>query len=339
MAPAAPEGRTLSFDGSRTVIIDDSYQGENIAFIVGCPRSGTTWLQRMLAEHPLIATGQESHLFDFHVGRQLQLWDYLVRETAASRGGVGMGCYISHQEYLALIRRFMHSLLRPILEHVPPGGMFLDKTPEHALFIPEIQLFLPRARIIHVLRDPRDVVASLTAASRGWAAGWAPAGAARAAQMWIRHVQAVHSAAPMLPADQFLELRYEDMHRDTGATLQQVAAFLGREWSPAAINEAIAANTVEEIRQGGGTRIPVRGEFATPSGAVMEPEGFVRNGRPASWKRELSLRQQGIVRLVAGADMERLGYARSHGPARRAIETLLRFALGGAVRLHRRRKP
>ncbi|MBI3001835.1 MAG: sulfotransferase, partial [Deltaproteobacteria bacterium] len=39
--------------------------------IVGCPRSGTTWLQRLLASHPKIITGQESHVFDNYVGPQM----------------------------------------------------------------------------------------------------------------------------------------------------------------------------------------------------------------------------------------------------------------------------
>lgn len=39
--------------------------GENIVFIVGSPRSGTTWLQRLLATHPQIKTGQESRIFEY----------------------------------------------------------------------------------------------------------------------------------------------------------------------------------------------------------------------------------------------------------------------------------
>src|SRR5215469_4920410 len=31
--------------------------------IVGCPRSGTSWLQRLLSQHPQVATTQETHLF------------------------------------------------------------------------------------------------------------------------------------------------------------------------------------------------------------------------------------------------------------------------------------
>ena len=33
-------------------------------FIVGAPRSGTTWVQRLLTAHPRIVGGTESHLFN-----------------------------------------------------------------------------------------------------------------------------------------------------------------------------------------------------------------------------------------------------------------------------------
>src|SRR5947208_10995760 len=43
-------------------------------FIVGAQRSGTTWLQRLLASHPAIAGGQESHLFSGYLAPLWQRW-------------------------------------------------------------------------------------------------------------------------------------------------------------------------------------------------------------------------------------------------------------------------
>ena len=41
---------------------------EDLLFIVGSPRSGTTWLQLLLAGHPEVATRGETHLFEHFVG-------------------------------------------------------------------------------------------------------------------------------------------------------------------------------------------------------------------------------------------------------------------------------
>jgi hypothetical protein len=322
------------------VILDDAYQGESIVFIVGCPRSGTTWLQRMLAAHPSIITGQESHLFDYYIGGQLRIWEHARRHAATARGGIGMGCYVDADEYVQLVRGYMLSLLRPMLAPLQPGQLFLEKTPDHALFLPEILRLLPRARIIHLVRDPRGVAASLLSAARGWGAPWAPGSAARAALMWSRYVQAVREAVPLLPAGQFLELRFEDLHAATGAELQRVSGFLGCNWEAADLQAAVEANSLERARRGAATGIPVRGAFATASGAVVEPEGFVRKGQPDAWRQDLNGRQKTVVQTIAAAQMAELGYAPPPGRTSRLLNGVLRRTANGALaRYLARRKP
>src|SRR5690606_32590718 len=165
--------------------------GENLVFLVGCPRSGTTWLQRLLSSHPRIRTGQESHLFNFYIGPQLRIWKKVLDPQATGRGGAGIGCYLTEEEFLGALRQYMNSLLTPLLAPLQAGELFLEKSPAHALFIPEIRRMLPEARFIHLIREPTDVVASLLAAARSWGAGWAPRRARSAALTWVRHVGAV----------------------------------------------------------------------------------------------------------------------------------------------------
>ena len=76
-------------------IANPEYTGHNMVFIVGAPRSGTTWLQRLLATHPRIRTGQESKLFRWYIAPQLRMWAMETtrernRETANGRGGTGL---------------------------------------------------------------------------------------------------------------------------------------------------------------------------------------------------------------------------------------------------------
>jgi len=74
-------------------MIDATYTGHNLVFLVGCPRRGTTWLQRLLACHPAVRTGQESHVFEVHIAPQLREWRKLADQS--NRGGVGMACYFT----------------------------------------------------------------------------------------------------------------------------------------------------------------------------------------------------------------------------------------------------
>ena len=61
------------------------YSGSNMLFVVGCPRSGTTWVQRLLATHPRIRTGQESDVFDQYIGPQLRAWEQELKPEEIGR--------------------------------------------------------------------------------------------------------------------------------------------------------------------------------------------------------------------------------------------------------------
>ena len=134
------------FKMSMTELNNGNLAGTNLAFIVGCPRSGTTWLQRLLAAHPQIKTGQESQLFDY-VGPQLRAWKKNLNSGADGRGGTGLACYLDEREFLAILKKYLGLLLAPMLKGLQPGQIFLEKTPGHALFVPEIAELLPQAKM------------------------------------------------------------------------------------------------------------------------------------------------------------------------------------------------
>ena len=260
--------------------------GENLVFIIGCPRSGTTWLQRLLATHPQVKTGQESRVFEY-IDAQSRLWRQDLASVAIGRGGVGLACYFTGQEFLAVQKQYLRLLLAPMLDELKPGQVFLEKTPSHALFVPEIIKFLPQAKFIHVVRDPRDVAASLLAASRSWGRKWAPRKAGKAVRRWWQHVSAAQAAA--LPETQYQEIRYEILHREPATVLRSLSQFLKLSWEDNEILSAIEANMAEELRQGRGTSIPLGGEHGKNShGTVQEPEGFVRKARPGVWRKDLT---------------------------------------------------
>src|SRR5262245_18200586 len=87
------------------------YTGHNLVFIVGSPRSGTTWLQRLLAAHAAIRTGQESKLFGSYIIAQLRAWRWEESreadpKTATGRGGTGLSCYMREEEFLASLKEY-----------------------------------------------------------------------------------------------------------------------------------------------------------------------------------------------------------------------------------------
>ena len=292
-------------------IASTEYTGHNMVFIVGAPRSGTTWLQRLLATHPRVRTGQESKLFRWYIAPQLRMWTMETTrernpETANGRGGTGLSCYFREEEFISVLKHYLWLLMQPMIGPLGSGELFVEKTPSHAFCIGEIKRLLPQSRIIHILRDPRDVVASLLAVSRSWGAAWAPKRATAAAALWADHVTAVRSVARGLPAREFHEVTYERLSETPEDTLTRVCEFLELDWHADDVHRAVEAN---RPHRGCATAIPLYGEVAQRVGGfVREPEGFVRSATPGAWRTELSLVQKVAVWRVCRGLMRDLGY-------------------------------
>jgi len=149
-------------------------------FIVGCPRSGTTIVQALLARHPAIYTLPETAFFERLHGRLEWRWGD-ARAKARSRWpqylglarGRTRGVFADLHRQLtgsapspwtpmrmrALSRRFIALLDRSAA--AVGRSMWLEKTPNHLLYIPEIEAVAPDACFVHVVRRGADVLASL----------------------------------------------------------------------------------------------------------------------------------------------------------------------------------
>lgn len=173
----------------------------------------------------------------------------------------GLGCYLQEGELRSLLANFLNPIVSRMVESVGPGEFFLEKTPIHALWLPEIHELLPRARVIHILRDGRDAVASTLAAARGWGSEWAPRDAYRASRIWKTVVQTVRATQSILPAEQFVEVRYEDLLRDPLPTLRSCTQMMGLEWSDEEIRAAVELNRADRMKAdtSAGTPIPLHG--------------------------------------------------------------------------------
>lgn len=300
----------LIADKSKNVLrktVSHDYTGHNLVFVVGCGRSGTTWLQRLLACHRRIRTGQESHIFTHFIGPMRRQWNRSLDPARTRR--TGLPCYLTEDEFLRILKTFLMTLLHPVIAPLTPGELFLEKSPPHGRFIPEIVELLPRARFIHILRDPRDVVASLLAARDSWGSSFAPKTAAGAAGRWVEDVTAIRQAARGLPPWQFLEIRYEDLHKCPQGVLKKCTNFLQLEWGEEEILEAIELNKPTAMVATGGTPIPLWGEAARRFGPVEhEPPGFIRKAQVGSWKSDLSFLEKFFTWKVAGKLMLERGY-------------------------------
>jgi len=190
-----------------------------------------------------------------------------------------------------------------------PGELFVDKNPMNTLYLPEISELLPESRFIHLVRDPRDVVASLLAASHTWGSGWAPRKSRTAISSWVKHIRAANEGAKNIPPRLFLEVRYEKLLASPENTLHDVGEFLGLEWDREAIKQTVENNKAETIKAGGGTPIPLYGEVAKRVGGVVrDPTAFIQNAKEGAWRTNLGLWDKLVVWYVARKPMRQMGY-------------------------------
>ncbi|MCS6946196.1 MAG: sulfotransferase, partial [Steroidobacteraceae bacterium] len=118
--------------------------GERPIFICGMFRSGSTLLERMLAGHPEVQAGGELALLARLVAEELQPFP----ERCAA---------LQESERQRLAERYLNDLAR-----LYPAGRFVtDKRPDNFWLIGLIKLLWPQAKIIHTVRDPRDVCLSI----------------------------------------------------------------------------------------------------------------------------------------------------------------------------------
>lgn len=257
------------------------------AFIVGAPRSGTTWLQRMLLHHPKTCGGQESHWF-VHL-------DAIARESRrklAMPRPHGVLCHLDEDAFRSMLRRTWIEVATPSILAAPEATLLVEKSPDHVRHLDLIDELLPESRVIHLLRHPEAVVASLLAASRtDWGRPWAPRSVDAAAKVWIDSVIAAESSRDRFGSGRFASIRHDDLVRSPRETLRRVLDFLELEADDEIVTGTIAANTLEEARRGGGTTIALRG--AAGHRPLEEPRGFHadRDARGLTWRERRRCRR------------------------------------------------
>ena len=263
-----------------------------LLFLVGPPRSGTTWLQSLLGNHPDIGTAQESHLFNHFLGPMVDSWDHML-SFQDGRGGVGLPAYQTEVEFLSMLEGMVHSVLSRADEyHYYP--IFLEKTPDHIRNMDHISRILPDAKIIYMIRSPADVIESMLSASESWGSDWAPGNIIKAIRQYSYFVSKGTRDYALANPDKVLLIRYEDLKKDTEKVLRQVLEFVGLD-SGVDVRHAML-NTEFELQK--------YGEFAIRNGhKVVEPEGFAR-----ARKGRLGWLQRLLVKLTLSRYMSRYGY-------------------------------
>jgi len=287
-------------------------------FIVGVPRSGTTLLRLMLDAHPALAIPAETDFLAdlIPVCRQAAqpAEPFLIRVTSDIRfkdHQIDPG--VLRQRILAIQPFDMGEALRTFYRLCGERfgkTRFGDKTPGYRGYMAMIQETLPEARFIHIVRDGRDVAVSHKST---W---WAPNSIAEAAAFWAKEVQNTRASSADLAY--YMEIRYEDLLRETEASLRKVCSFLDLPWDDCMLNyhERSAQRLAEfnDFVMANGRRISAHARRDIQA-MTKKPPDVSRSGR---WKTEMTEAEQREYEVHAGEVLERFGYERKFGTSERA---------------------
>jgi hypothetical protein len=178
--------------------------------ISGCGHGGTTLLATILGAHP------SAHLFD--------------RET---KWFLGLGP-------LALLRENKARRAMAASNFSQETRVLIEKTPRHVFRIPHIRSLFPSTRFVVLVRDPRDLVASISKRIGDWK------GAMVRVSLDFVAINRVKNDPDVLI------IRYEDLVRDFQKTMAKVSAHLGIEFDQRMANHSEFAPTwfnVEKVEE------------------------------------------------------------------------------------------
>ena len=291
-------------------------------FIVGAPRSGTTLLRNMLNRHPQLAVFRDSNFWHF-VYRRRRAFGNLDNQRNRLRLA---------EEYLSIrpIRRFqmdpqalaatvlregdsyqtfLASILR-VFAQSQGKSRFGDVTHD-PLFTGTLCAWYPAGRIIHLVRDPRDVVESLMRLE------WADQSVLGNAHLWLRCNVA---ARRFVDRQQYLLVCYERLATQPELELRRICDFIGEEYLPAMLvpNNDPSADRPWFQR-------------------AEEPVTTARLGR---WREHLTADQLALIEWLVGRHMPTYGYEPAgHLPSKATIARALVSAAYDAARRRVREFP
>lgn len=277
-------------------------------FIVGSGRSGTTLLRAMLNATGEVHVPPES---DF-LTRGFRFW--------GSRSDLGERDYPELVEFFRQTSEYegwemspdtLHAALqgrqprtfaevadvfhRAYLENQGMGNLQWGiKRPVLIAGIDALLATYPNARIIHLLRDGRDVYLSYQRVhERSDVATFGPRSAAQVALYWVDGLRRVQEHID----DRFLEVRYEDLVADPATVGGRISSHLGTPFD---------ADTWTAHHRTDRTQLRA-GHEATLHAKVIRQ---VDSANVARWRTRMSRRKRLMFELFAGPYLNHSGYPR-----------------------------
>ena len=267
-------------------------------FIVGCERSGTTVIRLILHTHPNIAIPPQTKIL-----KKLYKRRFIFRDLSKKQNRSRIAEYVltNYDKKTKLVDlgvdpQSIHQKIQSSGNSIGAIGAIIfqeyakkhhklrwgDKRPYYIKYLRQLLQLFPDAQIIHIVRDPRDVVASLL--SMPW---WKK----DLISSILNWKEAIHKGSIMkkqLSSDQYFELRYEDFIDNPEQWVKQICRFLNEDYYPHMLQFQTTAETaVPEYKM----------KWHSATRQVLSSKSIGR------WKNDLSQKEVCIIENITGREM------------------------------------
>lgn len=271
---------------------DGLLDGARCVFVVGAPRSGTTWLQRMIEAHPNVASiPQELTIFSRYLAPIARAYDLEEANITTGRWRQGLPLLWPKDRFERHVREALTAAYAEVIARKPEATVLLDKHPGYCHHLPLIERYLPGSRIIHIIRDGREVAVSMLSAKER--IGFGASTIQGCAQEWAGSVAVVMAHGASAGPQRYLELRYEELTVRTTNELLRVMAFCQLPMSAAEAEVVAAAHHIS------------RNAVSRGDPALQR----LREQKGDSWSTRIDLKQRYWFDRIAGRLLCELGYA------------------------------
>jgi len=223
-------------------------------FVLGYGRSGTTMMGRILGNHPDVYMFRELNFFEKLWDRKherplsvAEASDLAARLICINRHGYGI--LKDHAEYQEKGRIIVDGIAENTLTPIGVYETFLrhtasengksipcEQTPGYVFYLDEILELFPEAKIINMIRDPRDVLASRKKKWRQYGLRIEPVPLHRTIRTWVHYhpisssflwKSAVKAAQPYIDDGLVHQVKFEDLLSSPEEEIQKVCDFIG----------------------------------------------------------------------------------------------------------------
>ena len=195
-------------------------------FIFSLPRSGSTLLQRILAQSPQISTSAEPWIllpFVYTLKSRGIISEYWHTSAVAAIEDFYDGFPNGKKDYIDELREFILNLYKKSADS--KSQYFLDKTPRYHLICDEIINLFPDGKFIFLWRNPLAVVSSII---QSWCNGkW---------RIVIYNIDLYKGIEKLLKTfiankSQFLAVKYENLVQKPSIELNRICDYLALDYN------------------------------------------------------------------------------------------------------------